>query len=122
MTQKAPSHLGIKLLTLILAGCFLLFWVYMDWPCVFRSVTGLPCPGCGMGRAWLAALRLDFFQALHWHPMFWSVPVLVLFLIFDGSLFRNDRLNACILGAVLLGLAAAYLIRLAAFFLGVYTF
>lgn len=122
MTQKAPSHLGIKLLALILAGCFLLLWVCMDWPCIFRSVTGLPCPGCGMARAWLAALRLDLFQALHHHPMFWSIPVLILYLIFDGRLFRSARADAWCLGAVLAGLAAAYLIRLLAFFLGVYTF
>lgn len=43
--------------------------------CVFRLMTGIPCPGCGMTRAWLAALRLDFAAAFAYHPLFWVVPI-----------------------------------------------
>lgn len=47
----------------------------LDIGCVFRLMTGIPCPGCGMTRAWLAALRLDFSAALAYHPLFWVVPI-----------------------------------------------
>lgn len=50
--------------------------------CLFRRITGLPCLTCGMGRAWLCALRLDFVRAFFWHPLFWTVPLVALFLIF----------------------------------------
>lgn len=43
--------------------------------CPFRAFTGIPCPGCGMTRAWLAALRLDFSAAFAYHPLFWVVPI-----------------------------------------------
>ncbi len=122
MTQRTPSHLGIKLLGMAAAGGILLFWVLMDWPCIFRYLTGIPCISCGMSRAWLAALRLDLVQALYYHPMFWSVPVLALFLIFDGKLFPSRRLNTLVLGAILLGLCASYPLRLTAYLLGVYIF
>ena len=46
----------------------------LDIGCVFRLMTGIPCPGCGMTRAWLAALRLDFAAAFAYHPLFWVVP------------------------------------------------
>ncbi len=38
--------------------------------CPIRFVTGVSCPGCGMTRAWLALLRLDFAGAFYYHPLF----------------------------------------------------
>lgn len=37
-------------------------------PCVFRLVTGLQCPGCGVSRMCLALLRLDFASAWAANP------------------------------------------------------
>lgn len=47
----------------------------LDIGCIFRLMTGVPCPGCGMTRAWLAALRLDFAVAFAYHQLFWVVPI-----------------------------------------------
>ena len=38
--------------------------------CPFRALTGIPCPGCGMTRAFLCLLRLDPRGAFLYHPMF----------------------------------------------------
>ena len=38
--------------------------------CPIRFVTGISCPGCGMSRAWLAALQLDWEAAFAFHPLF----------------------------------------------------
>jgi hypothetical protein len=38
--------------------------------CPFRLITGIPCPGCGMTHAFLAAFRGDFADAFRWHPLF----------------------------------------------------
>src|SRR4029079_4353352 len=37
------------------------------WPCAFRAVTGLPCPGCGMSRALSALARGHWHDAVAWH-------------------------------------------------------
>lgn len=37
------------------------------WPCVFREVTGLPCPGCGLSRALAALVHGAWGDALRWH-------------------------------------------------------
>lgn len=66
----------------VAALCYLMFGVIGGW-CLFRRITGLPCLTCGMGRAWLCALRLDFVRAFFWHPLFWTVPLVALFLIFS---------------------------------------
>ncbi|MEE2738038.1 MAG: DUF2752 domain-containing protein [Planctomycetota bacterium] len=37
-------------------------------PCLFRTLTGLVCPGCGMTHACLAFARGDFLSAWQDHP------------------------------------------------------
>ncbi len=39
------------------------------WSCPFKSLTGLPCPSCGTGRAALALARLDPVHALVHYPL-----------------------------------------------------
>lgn len=50
--------------------------------CPYRLFFGISCPGCGMTRAWLSALMLDFEAAWYYHPLFWLVPIVVLLIIF----------------------------------------
>lgn len=65
--------------------------------CVFRTYLGFPCPGCGMSRAMLSALRLDFAAAFSYHPMFWAMPILYLYFLYDGALFRKKWLDRALL-------------------------
>ena len=44
--------------------------------CPFRLLTGIPCPGCGMGHALVFALRGDFAGSCRSHPL--GLPLLVL--------------------------------------------
>jgi hypothetical protein len=37
--------------------------------CILRLALGVPCPACGLTRATLAAMHLDFGAALRWHPL-----------------------------------------------------
>lgn len=50
--------------------------------CPIKYLTGISCPGCGMSRAWLSVLRLDFGAARGFHPLYWlPVPGAALFLL-----------------------------------------
>ena len=42
--------------------------------CPIKWLTGVSCAGCGMTRAWLSVLRLDFKAAFYYHPLFFTVP------------------------------------------------
>ncbi|MDD4328245.1 MAG: DUF2752 domain-containing protein [Eubacteriales bacterium] len=43
-----------------------------------RLTTGLPCPTCGMTRASLSLLHLNFGEAFYYHPMvFVVIPALI---------------------------------------------
>ncbi len=37
--------------------------------CPFYSITGLPCPGCGLTRAFVCLGHGQIRQSLHWHPL-----------------------------------------------------
>lgn len=45
--------------------------------CPFAIVTRHPCPGCGLTRATFAALRGDFHEAVHFHPLVFLVTPLI---------------------------------------------
>ena len=70
-------------------------------PCLYRELLGFPCPTCGMTRAYFALLRLDFKAAFAYHPLFWAVPILLLFFWFDGKVFSQKYLNIAVFSAVL---------------------
>lgn len=74
--HRGAAELARRALSCI--GVLFIAWLalyLLDIGCVFRLMTGIPCPGCGMTRAWLAALRLDFAAAFAYHPLFWVVPI-----------------------------------------------
>lgn len=37
--------------------------------CYFKATIGIPCPGCGMTRAFLDLFKGDFHGAFRWHPL-----------------------------------------------------
>lgn len=57
-------------------------WLICRSTCIFKVIFGLPCPGCGLSRSFGAVFRLDFAEALRWHPLFGVIPlVLIAFVI-----------------------------------------
>lgn len=66
-------------------GVYFLNRVYgIGFICVSREFTGLYCSGCGMTRAVLSLLKLDFYQAFRYNAF--SVVILpILFLYFYGE-------------------------------------
>ena len=87
------KHLKNKLsLTAFCIVVVLLFWVW-DIPCFYKHFLGVECIGCGMSRAYFALLKLDLLAAFNYHSMFWSVPIVYLYFLFDGKLFGKRILD-----------------------------
>ena len=122
MARIIPKRLGIKLLILGVCSLLLLIWLYIDGFCPIRRLVGIPCPTCGMSRAWLAALRLDLVSAFRFHPMFWSVPILILFPMYDGHLFSKEKRNGLVLFLLLAAYFVCYALRLVAYLRGAIIF
>ena len=77
----------------ILAVAALLVFV-LDIGCMFRSVTGFPCLGCGTTRACLAFFQGHIVDAFYYHPLFWLTIILIIITLFrGGQIFRNEKAN-----------------------------
>ncbi len=60
---KAAFHASIPLLAIIALSA-------IDFPlCPTRLGIGVPCPGCGLTRATIAALQFDLHGLWHFHPL-----------------------------------------------------
>ncbi|MDO4689963.1 MAG: DUF2752 domain-containing protein [Fusobacterium sp.] len=51
--------------------------------CLFYNFYGVPCLSCGMTRAYVQLMEFNLKGAFYFHPLFWTVPFIVIFLIFD---------------------------------------
>ena len=84
---------AIRLFVLLAAALVVALPASFHLPCVWKTLFGIPCPGCGMVHAFLSLLRLDVAAAFSYHPMVFFMPLLVLFFLAEGPLFseKADR-------------------------------
>lgn len=106
------QKLSEKIITLASIAVLVVVMNILDIACLFKELTGIPCPGCGMTRAYISLLYLDVRSAFHYHPMFWAIPLLVLFYLFDGKLFRQKWLNTTLLVGILAGFIICWVVRM----------
>ncbi len=100
---------GIIILAILL---YLFFLDYFSIGCPIRFLTGVPCPTCGVTRALLSLLHLDFAGYFRYNPM--AVPLCAaLFLAFHEKLLRISRkwYLTLIIGTAVLT-CVIYLVRL----------
>jgi len=91
----------------LLASTALLYFTEIG--CVWYHFFGIRCAGCGMSRALISLLKGDILLSLKYHFMLWSVPILFLYIIFDGKPFKSKRLNIVLLIFIMLGFAVRWL-------------
>lgn len=97
----------LALFALLAAAVALLSWIFGS-TCPTYTLFSVCCPFCGMTRAHLAALRLDFAAAFSYHPAFYAgLPFL--WLLIHRHLFEKKWQSVLwwvlisVLGALLLG-------------------
>ena len=80
-----------NVLILLILILFLLFVLNIPVTCIFKSVTGISCPACGMTRAFISILHLNFFNAFLLNilsiPLFIFICISVIIMIIE--IFRN---------------------------------
>lgn len=96
--------------------------------CPSRVLLGIPCPGCGMTRSFVALAHGDFLAAINYNPM---GPILFLACLFQapyriieyiGAWDRNPLWNrfrsrlAAFTWIILAGLTVVWIVRLTYFF------
>ncbi len=101
-----------KILVIIIYIVLVIVCYQLQFGCIYQNFFGVRCPGCGMTRAIISAMKLDFKAAFTHHSMFWSMPVLGLYYLCDGSPFKSKMINRLIFAMIMLGFIVNWIIRL----------
>ena len=86
--KKNTKHILFFILFILL---LLLFLLLAGYQCPLRFFLGIPCPFCGMTRAFLCVLEGDLAKSFYFHPL-WPI-VLGIFIIFPLWKFRFLHLS-----------------------------
>ena len=94
--EKYSSRKIFFLLLVCCGGILYLIWLRCGGtavPCLFHSLTGIECPGCGITRMLLALTRLDLRTALSANAfLFVTLPYLVILLGYSTDKWvRNEK-------------------------------
>lgn len=95
----------VYLITLAVLLIYVLCAFALKMPCPIKYLTGISCAGCGMSRALMSALTLDFSEAFRYHPLWITVPTSAVALAVLGA---NGKKRASTV--LLVCLAALFLI------------
>ena len=85
-TVSLPSVVWVVIILLLSAVSVMLNTVFKIG-CLLKAILDVPCPVCGMTRAYLSLLRLDFEAAMRYNPAFLVFPIICLF----GILAATDK-------------------------------
>ncbi len=108
MNRQKIELIEAVLAVIVLYGVMFLFGI----TCPIKFLTGISCPGCGMTRAIISLLKLDFYKAFYYHPLFWAPPLLLL--VFYMKERISPRIYKGILYAAVVLFFAVYFYRLVA--------
>lgn len=95
----------------ILALAYLVL-IILDASCFIRLISGIYCPFCGMTRATISLLFLNFPLAIQYNPMVFSLPLLLLYFLYDGKPFKNKIINVGIICLLVIGFITVWILRL----------
>lgn len=96
-----------KWLGLVLVLYYLLMEVVFSAFCPLVIITGFPCPGCGITRAFVCVLTGQFVRAWNINPLIYGVILVALYAGVQRYLFgqkvRGLRKILCILAILMIG-------------------
>ena len=77
-------------------GFYTLMFFNISIPCFFKLFFSLPCPGCGMTRAFLEIFHFNFVSAFSYNilaiPLFLYLLLLNCLLFYDTIFYKNKSL------------------------------
>lgn len=91
-----------RVLVLVILSFLILLSAFEMYNCPIKIIFGLSCPTCGITRAIISAIQLDFTKAFYYH-LFWPVVVIILivYLLYEFKVVRLNKkillLIACII-------------------------
>jgi len=88
--------------------------------CPLVALTGFPCPGCGLTRAGISVLRLDFVSAWRFHPFIFPILLFILLFVINRYLClkKNEKFLRWYAIVILVLMIGFYIWRMCCYFPG----
>ena len=90
---------------IMIIAYFAILRKYIYTICPVVLLTGFPCPGCGMTRAAMCILRMDFAGAWHMHPFIYPIIVLAIWLVYIRYFAHNGNMKKWFTSVVIVAVA-----------------
>ena len=91
---------------------------FLGSACPVYLIFGIPCPGCGMTRAWISLFSGDIAKAFYYHPAFFAaaiIAVCVILCVIKPKL-KKSKAIAGIYIVLSVAFLIAYIYRMIVFF------
>ncbi|HPT78617.1 MAG TPA: DUF2752 domain-containing protein [Candidatus Atribacteria bacterium] len=108
----AARKLAIHLIALVLIFIAALMSKYISIPCIFRELTSIPCPTCGLTRSVRALVTGSLRLSLYYHPLTMLFAGLLLLALHRRRLRISKRAFDLILIACSMIVFIVYIYRL----------
>ena len=87
--KKGELNLPLVYFLVSVAGVFFVYILYLFnrlpyLPCVFKVITGYPCPTCGSTRIVSSLIELDILSAFRWNPLLFLGGITFITWVFYG--------------------------------------
>lgn len=85
--------------------------------CTTKLIFGFPCPGCGLSRAFMSLLKLDFKGAIYYNATLFVMPIVAVVIIFRDVGWINKLYKSKVFWIIILVVCIGYYIcRMIIFF------
>lgn len=113
ITKQQLKDFLIPTVGILVFSWYIIHVVGSNTRCLIRGTIGIPCPGCGITRAYDALLHGHILEAFHYHPLFLLPPIIIFILLFRkqpklNKIYNNDKLWWIIIGLFLV----VYILRM----------
>ncbi len=87
--MKITNDKKIILFLICLAAYSLIsYFIFEKGGCLLFNIFGIPCPSCGMTRAWLCFFFGEIKKAFYYHPLFFFAAIIPIAAIFERARLR----------------------------------
>lgn len=91
---------------------------FLGSACPAYLIFGIPCPGCGMTRAWISLFSGDITKAFYFHPAFLAAAIIAVCVILSEikPKFKKSKVITAIYLVLCVAFLATYIYRMIVFF------
>lgn len=81
-----------NIIIIIFLAIVILFSILDGYHCPIKSIIGLSCPTCGITRAIICAVQLNFEKAFHYHMLWPIVPIgFIFYILYELKIIKINK-------------------------------